>query len=205
MKKVLGVLTVLVAITMLFTVAFAEDAKSKIPENLQKAYAKMTDNASYTLTTMTKVQDKEMKSVSKAFFKDAKNYRVDSEVMGMKSRMVVNGETAWTYMEAQNMIMSMPIPQASNTELKKDIEYVEGKDGENITFTFTDAASKMKVVTTVSPKEVAVVKTTMINEKGEVISTSLYSDWKFDKIDDSVFKKPEGAKEMQMPQVPQTK
>ncbi|HNY13821.1 MAG TPA: hypothetical protein PKK26_19730, partial [Candidatus Wallbacteria bacterium] len=204
MKKVLGILTVLVAITMLFTVAFAEDAKSKVPENLQKAYAKMTDNASYTMTTTTKVQDKEMKSVSKAFFKDAKNYRMDSEAMGMKSRTVVNGETAWTYMEAQNMIMSMPVPPAANTELKKDIEYVEGKDGENVTFTFTDAASKMKVVTTVSPKDQTVVKTAMINEKGEVISTSVYSDWKFDKIDDSMFKKPEGAKEMQMPQAPQT-
>jgi len=205
MKKVLGVLTVLVAITMLFSVAFAEDAKSKIPEGLQKAYGKMTDNVSYTMTTTTKVQDKEMKSVSKAFFKDAKNFRTDSEVMGMKSRTVVNGEAAWTYMEAQNMIMSMPIPPAANTELKKDIEYAEGKDGENLTYTFTDAASKTKVVTTINPKDQVVVKTAMINEKGEVISESLYTDWKFEKIDDSVFKKPEGAKEMQMPQMPATK
>jgi len=35
--------------------------------------------------------------------------------------------------------------------------------------------------------------------KGELLTEAVYGDWKFAKISDDTFKKPEGAKEMTMP------
>ena len=40
------------------------------------------------------------------------------------------------------------------------------------------------------------------NEKEELVSEMNYTDWKFEKIGDEMFKKPEGAQEMQMPAQP---
>lgn len=173
----------------------------KLPETLMKAYEKMTANVTFSMEVKTKMNGQEFTSKTKAYFKDAKHYRMDSEVAGQKTKMVVDGEIAWTYMEAANMLMTMPVPP-SPTDLKKDIEYIEGKDGENVTYTFTDANSQMKVVTTVNPKDLLIVKTNTFDAKGEAVSEMIYGDWKFDKVDDSVFKKPEGAQEMQMPAQP---
>ena len=209
MKKLSIVLTVLFALATLISAAYAtEETKvgdgAKMPEILKKAYEKSAANAAYTLTAKVKVQGQEMSSVTKAFFKDAKHYRMDSEMMGQKTRMVVDGDMAWTYMEAANMIMKMPVPP-SPTEVKNTVTYVEGKEGDNATFTCTDTTTKIKVVIAVNPKENLPVKMTTFDEKGALMSESTYSDWKFDKIDDSMFKKPEGAKEMEAPKMPEQK
>ena len=181
--------------------AEAKTGDSKLPETLMKAYEKMTVNVTFSMEVKTKMNGQEFNSKTQAYFKDAKHYRMDSEVAGQKTRMVVNGEIAWTYMEAANMLMTMPVPP-SPTDLKKDINYTEGKDGENVTYTFTDANSQMKVVTTVNPKDLLVVKTNTFDAKGEAVSEMVYGGWKFDKVEDSVFKKPEGAQEMKMPVQP---
>ncbi|OQA80176.1 MAG: hypothetical protein BWY32_01176 [bacterium ADurb.Bin243] len=229
MKKSASILSVLLALSMMAAPVLAQEAAapapetkpaveaapaadakpaaeakagdSKIPETLTKAYEKMTANVTFSMEVKTKMNGQEFVSKTKAYFKDAKHYRMDSEVAGQKTRMVVDGEIAWNYMEAANMIMTMPVPP-SPTDLKKDIEYVEGKDGENVTYTFTDAATKMKVVSTVNPKDMLMVKMNTFNEKGELVSEMTYSDWKFEAVDDSTFKKPEGAQEMKMPEQP---
>jgi outer membrane lipoprotein-sorting protein len=182
-------------------VAETKATDSKIPETLMKAYEKMTADVAFSMEVKTKMNGQEFNSKTQAYFKDAKHYRMDSEVAGQKTRMVVDGEIAWTYMEAANMIMTMPVPP-SPTDLKKDIEYTEGKDGENVTYTFTDANSQMKVVTAVNPKDLLVVKMNTFDAKGEQVSEMTYGGWKFEKIDDSIFKKPEGAQEMKMPAQP---
>lgn len=174
---------------------------AKIPELLMKAYEKMTADVTFVMEVKAKMNNQEFVTKTKAYFKDAKHYRMDSEVAGQKTRMVVDGDVAWNYMEAANMLMTMPVPP-SPTDLKKDIQYTEGKDGENVTFTFTDAATKMKSVTTVNPKDNLIVKMNAFNEKDELVSEMFYSDWKFEKIGDEMFKKPEGAQEMQMPAQP---
>lgn len=175
--------------------------ETKLPELLMKAYEKMTADVTFSMEVKAKMNNQEFVTKTKAYFKDAKHYRMDSEVAGQKTRMVVDGDVAWNYMEAANMLMTMPVPP-SPTDLKKDIQYIEGKDGENVTFTFTDAATKMKSVTTVNPKDNLIVKMSAFNEKGEEVSEMFYTDWKFEKIGDEMFKKPEGAKEMQMPAQP---
>lgn len=225
MKKVASILAVLFVLSFI-TIGFAQEAAapveevkaaaevkeaapaapaqtgdSKLPEMLMKAYEKMTANAAYVMEVKTKMNGQEFNSKTQAYFKDAKHYRMDSEVAGQKTRMVVDGETAWTYMEANNLLMTMQVPP-SPADLKKDIEYTEGKDGENVTYTFTDANSQMKVVTAINPKDLLVVKTNTFDAKGEAVSEMTYGDWKFDKIEDSMFKKPEGAQEMQMPAQP---
>ena len=174
---------------------------AKIPELLMKAYEKMTADVTFSMEVKAKMNNQEFVTKTKAYFKDAKHYRMDSEVAGQKTRMVIDGDVAWNYMEAANMLMTMPVPP-SPTDLKKDINYTEGKDGENVTFTFTDDATKMKVVTTINPKDNLIVKMNTFNEKEELVSEMNYTDWKFEKIGDEMFKKPEGAQEMQMPAQP---
>ncbi len=218
MKKFTSILTVLFILSFI-TVSFAQQADSpaaanetspsaetktadsKIPETLMKAYEKMTADVAFTMDVKTKMNGQDFNSKTRAYFKDAKHYRMDSEVAGQKTRMVVDGQIAWTYMEASNMVMTVPVPP-SPADLKKDIEYVEGKDGENVTFTFTDANTQMKIVTAVDPEEMLVVKMSTFDTKGELVSEMTYSDWKFEKIEDSIFKKPEGAKEMNIPNQP---
>lgn len=178
----------------------AGDAKA--PELLMKAYEKMTADVTFVMEVKTKMNNQEFATKTKAYFKDAKHYRMDSEVSGQKTRMVIDGDVAWNYMEAANMLMTMPVPPSPTEDLHKNLNYVEGKDGENVTFTFTDDATKMKVVTTINPKENLIVKINTFNEKGEPVSEMLYTDWKFEKIGDEMFKKPEGAQEMQMPAQP---
>ncbi len=221
MKKFASILALLFVLTVFTAYGFAGEtfdpaaapeasgekketaADSKLPDLLMKAYKKMSVNVSFVMEVKTKMGAQEFMSKTTAYFKDPKHYRMDSEVSGQKTRMVVNGDTAWTYMQAANMIMTMPVPP-SPADLKKDIDYTEGKDGKNITYTFIDANTKMKVVTTVNPEETLVIKMNTFNEKNELISEMIYSDWKFETIKDETFKKPEGAQEVQAPaqQVP---
>lgn len=224
MKKFAVMLTVLFVLSMVATV-FAQEAApapaaetkpaveaapaaevkagdAKLPELLMKAYEKMTADVTFVMEVKTKMNNQEFVTKTKAYFKDAKHYRMDSEVSGQKTRMVINGDVAWNYMETANMLMTMPVPPSPTEDLHKNLNYVEGKDGENVTFTFTDATTKMKVVTTINPKETLIVKINTFNEKGEAVSEMLYTDWKFEKVGDEMFKKPEGAQEMQMPAQP---
>jgi len=204
MKKFLGIMAILIVVSMLATVAFAEDAKKdekKIPELLMKAYEKSSTNASYTLESTSKTGGQEFKAATKAYFKDKKSYRMDTETMGQKTRMVVTPEATWTYMEANKMLMVMDKAPETSFE-RKDIDYTEGKEGNFVTYTYTDPTSKYKVVITVDPKESLPVKSVTANEKGETVSEIVYKDWKFEKIEDSMFAKPADAKEMKMPAMP---
>jgi len=203
MKKLVSIAVLIFMLSAICTIAFAADA-NKLPEMLTKAYEKMSKDVSYVMEAKSKAAGQEFSSKMKAYFKDNKNYRMDSEVAGQKTRTVVCGDTAWNYMEAANMIMTMPVPQ-SPAEMKKDVTYIEGKDGDNLTFTSTDAASKFKIIITVNAKDSLISKMVTMNEKDEVISEVTYSEWKFEKIDEAMFKKPEGAQEMKMPEPPKTK
>ncbi|HNY11345.1 MAG TPA: hypothetical protein PKK26_07100 [Candidatus Wallbacteria bacterium] len=211
MKKVLSILSVIAIIALVISTAFAaDDAKANAAfEELIKLTEKCANNVTYVMETKSKMGDQEMKNVMTFYFKDVKNFRIDSEVQGMKTRMVVTPAAAWTYIEAQKMIMPMDRASVDNMNIREMIEkqktsceITEGKDGENKTYTLLDKATKQKTTFTVDGKLGAYSKMSVLNEKGEVMTEAIYKDWKFGAIDESLFKKPEGAQEVKMPEMP---
>lgn len=204
MKKFLGILAVMMIVSMMAATAFAADAakdEKKMPETLKKAYEKSSANASYTLESVAKMNGQEFKSSVRAYFKDTKNYRMDTEAMGQKTRIVVTPAGGWSYIEATKMLMVMDKLPESVME-RKDIEYTEGKEGDFVTYSYVDPTTKFKITVTIDPKESLPVKMATVNDKGETVSTMTYKDWKFEKIEDSMFARPEGAQEVKMPAMP---
>jgi len=211
MKKVLSILSVIAAIALIISSAFAaDDPKANAAfEELIKLNEKCANQVIYTMETKSKMGDQEMKNLMTFYFKDIKNFRIDSEVQGMKTRMVVTPAAAWTYIEAQKMIMPMDRASVDNMNIREMIEkqkptcdITEGKDGENKTFTLLDKGTKQKTVFTIDNKNGVYAKMADYNEKDEVMTEALYKDWKFGAIDENLFKKPEGAQEVKMPEMP---
>lgn len=205
MKKLLFTLALITLIATTASFAFAADSE-KIWGELLKITEKSASEVSYAMDTKTKSNGQEYNTKMNFFFKDLKTFRVDSEVSGQKTRMVVTPTDAWVYLEAQKIITPMDRSSIDSINVKESLEkqkgtsdVSEGKDGENITYTIIDKTTKYKTVFTVDSKLGVYNKMAVYNEKGELNTEAVYKDWKFGKQDDSVFKKPEGAQEMKPP------
>jgi len=207
MKKI----SIILALIMFFAVAsasLAADEKTKaLFDDLLKIAEKCTNNASVSMEAKSTMNGKEFVTKLKLYFKDMKNFRMDSDTNGQKMRMVVTPAAAWTFVESSNVIMTMDPAAAGNFNVKELIEkqkesseITESKDGDNRVFTIVDKESKNKNTYAIDSKTGCYVKMSVHNGKGELLTEATYSDWKFDKIDDALFKKPEGAKEVPMPE-----
>ncbi len=179
-------------------------------DELIKIAEKCTTNNQYSMEIKAKVNGKDITSKMKFYFKDMQNYRIDNEVMGQKTRMVVTPEATWTYMEAQKLIMKMSDKSMlENMNLKAMLEkqkatseITKSTEGGNDVYTIVDKEKKTKSTLTVDTKKGVYLKAVMYNEKGELASEAAFSDWTSGPISDDMFKKPEGAQEMEMPKMP---
>lgn|GEM_PF-2125205 len=174
------------------------DLKSKMPETLSAAYKKCIDNVSYKMVSKTNIGEKAYESITKAYFKDEKTYRFENEIMGSETITVVTPEGAWSYAKNDNTITNMNGVQKGPLEfLSKGYIMTEGKEGTLSTFMFELKVQNNNCIVTiyVDTKDNLILKTITKNMKGETVMETLYSDFKFEKQDDSLFKKPQGAKE----------
>lgn len=212
MKKYQVILAVIAILSFFAATAFAaEDEKTKAAyEELIKLTEKCANNVSYTMETKAEMNGQTYSNAMKFYFKDVKNFRLDSEGSGVKTRLVVTPTDAWTYLDDQKVIM--PVDRASvNIDIRDQIEKMKetsdiavGKDGENKTFTVTEKNTKQKYVFTVDAKQSVFSKMVVYGEDGKVATEAIYKDWSFGKVEDSLFKKPEGAKEMKAPEAQKT-
>ena len=179
-------------------------------DELLKIAEKCTTNAQYSMNLKAKVGGKDVTSKMKFYFKDMQNYRIDNEVMGQKTRMVVTPDATWTYMETQKILMKMSDKSMlEQMNLKAMLEkqrttsdITKTTESGNDVYTIVDKTNKSKSVLTVDPKQGIYSKAAMYNEKGELASEATYNDWKFEPVSEDLFKKPEGAQEMEMPKMP---
>lgn len=223
MKK-LVLLAIIAVVALSFTAAFAQDAPapaaapapeakpaeaapaaSGAADKLVKLYEKWYVNSIVSMETATSKEGTKEIMIGTAYFKDMDNFRADAEVQGQKMRMVHAGGQMWIYLEAQNTILKMSDPkEVEKASPKKDIEELkdkdttvtEGKEGDNTAFTVVKK-DKTKKVLLVNAKDV-LVKETKYDEKGTVTDESTFKEWKFEPVKDEMFKKPEGAKEVDM-------
>jgi outer membrane lipoprotein-sorting protein len=202
MKKITFILSIAVIVIFSSTAAFAAGDTGKIWDELLKITEKCTDNVSYSMETKSGTASTKMKF----FFKDVKNYRVDTEVEGQKTRMVYAGGKAWVYVEAQNVVTNMDPAGVESIDIKEALEKQkeiadasEGKSGSSVTYTIIERETKNKTVFTVDPKMAIYTKMQVYDGKGDLLTEAVYTDWKFAKIAADVFDKPKGAKEMDMP------
>lgn len=207
MKRLSVTLAFMLALAVA-TASFAADDKTKaLFDELLKIAEKCTNNATVSMEAKSTTKGKEYVTKLKLYFRDMKNFRMDSDTSGQKMRMVVTPEAAWTYVESNNVIMIMDPAAAGDFNVrdliekqKESSEITESKDGENRVFTVVDKATKMKNAYTIDAKTGCYLKMSVRNEKDVLLTEATYTDWKFEKIDDSIFKKPEGAKEEKMPE-----
>lgn len=211
MKKFSFILSLTAAVLLSASVVFAAGDAQKIWDELLKITEKCTDGVSYDMITKSKVNNKEVSTKMSFYFKDVKNYRVDTEVEKQKTRMVLTDKEAWVYLTAQNVITIMDHAAVQSINIKEALEkqkesadVSEGKDGDNITYTITERETKNRTVFTVDSKLGVYSKMQVYDAKGDLVTQAEYSNWKFGAIGADVFSKPAGAKEMKMPQ-PQAK
>ncbi len=206
MKKITVIISFAVIAVFAASTLFAAGDSGKIWEEILKITEKCTDNVSYTMKTNSKIGGQAVSTNMKFYFKNVKNYRVDSDASGQKTRMVLTDKAAWVYIEAQNVVTNMEHSAIESIDIKASLEkqksaadVSEGKDGANVTYTITERETKNKTVFTVDNKLGVFSKMQVYDGKGELLTEAVYGDWKFAKISDDTFKKPEGAKEMTMP------
>ena len=206
MKNLTFILAIAVIAIFSTTAAFAAGDAGKIWDELLKITEKCTDNVSYSMETKSGAAGQPAATKMKFFFKDVKNYRVDTDVEGQKTTMVYAGGKAWVYVEAQNVVTNMDPAGVESINIKEALEKQkenaeasEGKSGANVTYTITERETKNKTVFTVDPKMGVYTKMQVYDGKGELMTEASYTDWKFGKIAADAFDKPKGAKEMDMP------
>jgi outer membrane lipoprotein-sorting protein len=206
MKKINFILSLTAAVLLSASLVFASGDTQKIWDELLKITEKCTDNVSYNMVTKSKVNNKEVSTKMAFYFKDVKNYRVDTEVEKQKTTMVLTDKEAWVYLSAQNVITIMDHAAVQSIDIREALEkqkenadVSEGKDGANITYTITERETKNKTVFTVDAKAGIYSKMQVYNAKNELVTEAEYSGWKFGAIGADVFAKPAGAKEMKMP------
>jgi len=212
MKKMLGIIAILIVISLLGSTAFAaEDAKLKpLMDELIKAGEKAIKDVTYNLESKSKKDGKEETMKMSAFFKDTKNFAMDMEAQGQKMKVVITDNDAWMYMAEQKTIVSIPPEAREQFDIEKQYvkkieeagEITKAKKAENDVYTII-SKEKKKTVITIDPKLGVYTKVIDHDEKGELIAETIFKDHKFGKIDESVFKKPEGVQTVSMPGMPQ--
>ncbi len=210
MKNLIFILSMLFAAAVILSTphypVFAAEGAGEIWDGLLKITEKCTENVSYSMTTRSKVNGKEVSTKMDFYFKNVKNYRVDTLIEGKKTRMVLTDNAAWVYLEEQNVITNMDHSSIESINIRESLEkqketadVTEGKDGNDITYTIAERETKNKTVFTIDVKAGAYKKMQVYDAQGQLITEAEYTGWKFGPINDDVFKKPEKAKEMTMP------
>ncbi len=206
MKKISFIFCLTAAVLLSASSVFAAGEAQKIWDELLKITEKCTENVSYDMVTKSKAGGEKASTKMTFYFKDVKNYRVDTEVEKQKTTMVLTDKEAWVYLPAQNVITIMDHAAVQSINIKEALEkqkenadVSEGKDGDNITYTITERDTKNKTVFTIDSKLSIYSKMQVYNAKSELITEAEYSGWKFGAIGDDIFAKPAGAKEMKMP------
>ena len=188
----------------------APAAANPLFDELIKIAEKCTTNSQYSMEIKAKVNGKELTSKMKFYFKDMNSYRFDTETADQKTRAVVTPESSWLLIENKNILMKI-----SNKEMlekmnlkvmlekqKATSDVTKTNEGGNDVYTTVDRELKTKSVLTIDSKQGVYAKAMMYNEKGELISEASFSGWDFKPLADDIFKKPEGVKETEMPQMP---
>lgn len=208
MKRILTIITIFVLIFYFQNLSFAGDSKeidlkSNIPEALRAAYEKCTNNVSYKIISKTNVDGKEYQVTTKVYFKNEKTCKFENEFMGSETIAVITPEGSWNYIKNNNTLINIsdmktmgPLDLLSNGFVMN-----EGKENNLSTFTFELKNEKIKGIGTiyVDTKNNLILKTIIKNLNGKAITETYYSDFKFEKQEDYLFKKPKGAKEISAP------
>lgn len=182
--------------------AFAEgDTRSnELVEKFVKLVEKGTVDVSYTVESKSKNGGTEVVSISKSWFVTSKKFVSETEVAGNVLKVVIDPAGSWLYDRNQNIIMPLEGKNAEKFDLQGALvklgqacEISEASKGDETVFTLFQKEKKITAVFTAN-KDGYLVKMVMKNGRGEVVSESSYRDYKFGKIDESVFGRPAGAK-----------
>lgn len=175
-------------------------------DELAKYDEKTAREASYSIKSRSKKNGKEETVRMLAFFKDIKNYVMKMEEESNNIKVVITPEDSWMYIKEHNMLMNVPADSKDQFDVEKQQkkrrgeagEIVKSKDGEKDVYTITSRDKKKKSVVTCDPKQGVYLKVAEYDEKGELMTEAEFYDYKFGKIDEAEFKKPEGAQFVDM-------
>ncbi len=202
-------LLVLMVFIILFSVSisFAQEptavpkAQKASINDIVKIMEKCTKGVSYITETTTKINDKEVTSKTAYYYKNLNNYRTDYESGAEKARMVISPKAAWSYSETRNKIDVIPAGMVKEMDPVKAIKN-QGKDAvvtkevENnlVKYIISVKNSKAQTIYYVDEKTKTFVKMLVMNAQGAQASETIYKDYKFGKIDETLFAKPDLTK-----------
>jgi len=201
MKKIFVITLAIAAMFSFAGASFAEDSKSvELIDRFIKAVEKGTVDVSYTMESKSRRGDTETVSVSKSYFVNAKKFVTETEFDGNSVKVAIDPAGSWLHDRGKNVLMPLEGQAAAKFDLQGALvklgqacDISESREGDDTVFTLVHKERKLKTVFTAG-KDGYLVKMVMKNEKGDTLSESVYKDYKFGKIDESHFKKPEGVK-----------
>jgi len=190
------ILSFIMVLTACQFVSAQTDEKVTVPKQLDDVFDKGYVDISYTLTQTLTGAEKSV-STMEIKCKNSSTYRIEQvNSKNEKIVMVFTPQDCWTYNEKGDSVDV----QKNNPDndfkaiVKNATKITEGVDGKYTTYTLDSADKKTVNVIYVDAKENIVSKLIVKNPKGETMSVNEISDLKRVKLDDSLFKMPEGKK-----------
>lgn len=211
MFKKLGTLSIMVVVFVLvFGAAYvnAKEVKASVGE-IKKIVEKMSKNASYTTETKTTIGGKDYITKQKYYFKDLKTYRIDAETQGLKNATVAT--PAKSFMVDFNTMKEEPLPKETVAAMQpvkaleaqcKGAAITVEKTADQKIYRIVNKKAGSKVEYHADAKQNVFTKMIVYKPTGEVMSETVYSEFKAEKLDDALFTKVEAAQAAPAPVTP---
>jgi outer membrane lipoprotein-sorting protein len=179
------------------------DGEARLSEELGAAIRRSLTDISYTLEITEKTDTGEIVTKMKIYAKDPEHFRIDVSIDGESVRVVALPDGTWAFAETQNVLIPSGDFGISSETFKKEIGRTEKMivtrelSGKNIKYDSLEKATGKKTVYLVDARSGLIARETEYDERGNLISDTLYEEIECGKIGDALLAKPEGAEEIE--------
>lgn len=187
---------------MAFIVLFFGARLNAAPiDGMKQALENTMTGSSFTIEGWQRSGTEEIKISTVIYSKDLSCFRADLTLKGGKMRFVLNGRECWVYIEEKNTIMPLPASEVEGMSpagafLKlAGMDARESSEGGAKVFSFTDRAAGTRIVYGVNGVPPVIRRETRFDAKNLKTGELEYKNFKKEKLDENLFKKPAGARD----------